>query len=95
MRIEFDPAKAAANLAKHGLRFEDAALVLESRYRLDVQTVRGGEVRTQSLSYVMGVLAVLSLVHTPRGDAVRIISLRRASELETEQYREWLEKDVD
>ncbi len=31
MRLEFDPAKAAANLAKHGLRFEDTWLVLESR----------------------------------------------------------------
>jgi uncharacterized DUF497 family protein len=95
MRLEFDPVKAAANLAKHGLRFEDAWLVLESRYRLDVQVVRGGEQRTQSLSYVLGYLAALTVVHTPRGDAVRVISFRRASAEESEAYRDWLEEDIE
>jgi uncharacterized protein len=29
MEYEWDPAKAAANLKKHGVRFSDAALSLE------------------------------------------------------------------
>ena len=59
----WDEAKRKANLAKHGLDFADAVWVLDSRYRLDMAAVRGGERRTQSLSYVMDRLAVLSLIH--------------------------------
>jgi uncharacterized protein len=43
----------------------------------------------------MGVLAVLTLVHVPRGDSVRIISYRRASAAEREAYREWIENECD
>lgn len=75
--------------------FANAAWVLDSRYRLDVQVVRGGEVRVQSFSYVMDRLAVLSLVHLEREDATRIVSFRYASEEESEVYREWLEEDAD
>lgn len=92
MQIEFDPFKAAANLAKHGLNFSDAHLVLGSSYRMDVVVVRKGESRTQSVSYVMGYLAVLLVVHTAREGAVRVISFRRASSQEREAYDEWLEK---
>ncbi len=49
----------------------------------------------QSLSYVLGHLAVLTVVHTPRVDAVRVISFRRASAQESEAYRDWLEEDIE
>ena len=90
----WDEAKRQANLDKHGLDFEDASLVLESRYRLDVTVVRHGELRTVSFSYVMERLAVLLLVHVPREDVVRIVSFRYASEMESEKYYEWIEKDA-
>ena len=38
-------------------------------------------------------LAVLFLVHVPREDAVRIVSFRYASDIESEKYYEWIEKD--
>lgn len=44
--ILWDEAKRQANLDKHGLDFLDAVMVLESPYRLDVESVRGGEQRT-------------------------------------------------
>ena len=47
----WDEAKRQSNLRKHGLDFADAAEVLESRYRLDISAVRGGEMRTLSISY--------------------------------------------
>lgn len=92
MRTEYDPAKAALNKAKHGLDFADAHFVLESNYRMDVAVVRNGEARTQSVSYVMGFLAVLVVVHTARADVLRVISFRRASTDEREAYDEWLEQ---
>ena len=92
-RIVWDEAKGQANLGKHGLDFVDAVWVLESSYRLDVDSVRGGEPRTQSFAYVFDVLAVLTVVHAARGGALRIISFGAASEEERSAYYGWLEND--
>jgi uncharacterized DUF497 family protein len=92
-RILWDEAKRQVNLDKHGLDFFDAALVLESTYRLDVESVRAGERRTQSFAYVFDVLAVLTVVHVAREDALRIVSFRPASEDERSAYHGWLESD--
>lgn len=94
-RIVWDEAKRAGNLDKHGLDFLDAILVLDSPFRLDVARVRGGECRTQSFAYVFDVLAVLTVVHVDRGDSVRIVSFRPASEEERNAYHDWLENDFD
>lgn len=93
MRLIWDEAKRASNLAKHGLDFANAHWVLDSAYRLDVEVVRGGEWRWLSFSYVAEVLAVLTLVHTEREDAVRVISFRPASSEESEVYLDWLESE--
>ncbi|MBP6894076.1 uncharacterized DUF497 family protein [Pseudacidovorax sp. 1753] len=92
-RLIWDEAKRAANLRKHGLDFADAHRVLDSRYRLDVDVQRGGELRVMSFSYVLEVLAVLTVVHTDRDGAARIISFRPASREECEVYDEWLESE--
>jgi len=86
----WDEAKRIENLSKHGLDFADAGAVLDSAYRLDVLVVRKGETRTQSFSYVMGCLRVLSVAHTDRDGATRVISYRRASAQERLNYYEWL-----
>lgn len=91
--LTWNEAKRAANLAKHGLDFAQASSVLESRYRLDVPVLRQGEERVLSMSYALGFLAVLTVVHTERDGAARIISFRRASTVEREMYYAWLEKD--
>ncbi|MDP2904321.1 MAG: BrnT family toxin [Methylovulum sp.] len=79
-KLTWDENKRQANLQKHGLDFADAGEVLGSRYRLDLTVVRNGGQRLQSFSYVMDRLAVLSLVHLERDNAVRIISFREASQ---------------
>ena len=66
MKLEWDENKRRSNLLKHGLDFADAFEVLESHYRLDLELLRNGEWRTQSFSYAMGYLAVLTLVHLQR-----------------------------
>lgn len=95
LRILWDEAKWQANLDKHGLDFVDAVMVLESAYRLDVESMRGGEWRTQSFAYVFDVLAVLTVVHVARDDTLRIVSFRPASEEERSEYHDWLENDFD
>jgi hypothetical protein len=48
-----------------------------------------------SISYALGFLAVLTVVHTGREGAARVISFRRASREEREVYDEWLENECD
>lgn len=91
--VEWDDAKRSSNLDKHGLDFFDAILVLDSPYRLDVDSVRGNELRVQSFAYVFEVLTVLTVVHVERGDALRIVSFRAASDEERLEYHDWLEND--
>ncbi len=93
--ILWDEAKRQANLDKHGLDFLDAVMVLESPYRLDIESVRSSEQRTQSFAYVFDVLAVLTVVHVTREDAMRIVSFRPASEEERSVYHGWLEDDFN
>ncbi len=94
-RLIWDEAKRRSNLRRHGLDFADARAVLDSRFRLDIPVMRNGETRLQSLSYALGFLAVLTVVHTERDGATRVISFRRASREEREVYDVWLENECD
>ena len=93
--LQWDEAKRQANLQKHGLDFADVGEVLESRYRLDIPVMRQGKARIQSISYALGFLAVLTVVHVGRDHATRIISFRHASQKEREAYHDWLENEYD
>lgn len=64
-RFIWNEQKRATNLDKHHLDFADAGLVLDSQFRLDVESVRNGEQRTQSFAYVFDRLAVLTVVYLP------------------------------
>lgn len=94
-KLIWDETKRQTNLEKHGLDFADANEVIDSLYRFDIDIFRNGELRTQSISYALGFLAVLTLVHTERDGATRIISFRPASTNERENYYEWLENEYD
>ena len=93
-RYTWIEAKRAKNLAKHGLDFVDAGMVLDNPYRLDVPSVRNDEAREQSFAFVFERLAVLTVVHLP-GAQPHIISFRPASRVEREAYHDWLENDFD
>jgi len=93
VKLIWDEDKRLANLAKHGLDFADAGDVLDSSYRLDITVIRKGEVRTQSFSYVMDCLRVLTVVHVDREDTTRVVSYRRASTREREDYYGWISSE--
>jgi len=78
-KLIWDESKRRENLRKHGLDFANASEILDSHYRMDIAMVRASEARTQSISYALGFLAVLTVVHTLRDEATRIISFRPAS----------------
>ena len=92
VRYEWDPWKRRLNLAKHDLDFEDAWQVFESRWKDDVESPRwSAEERRAATAYAATARSVCVLVYVIRGDAVRCISFRRASRIEREEYREYLE----
>jgi uncharacterized DUF497 family protein len=95
IELTWDETKRRKNLRKHGLDFAHAGEVLESRWRLDVPSAHGTEQRVRSISYALGFLAVLTVVHTTRDGAARIISFRRASKEERSAYDEWLNDQHD
>ena len=80
MRIEFDPAKDAANIAVHGISLAAAEQLL------DGFVVDYGEVRIIAIGEIDG--RMFTCVYTRRGDAYRPISLRPAHRKERNVYRE-------
>ena len=86
---EWDEAKAAENLAKHGVSFAGAARALDDPHKIEWvdQRFDYGEERIQSLCMYRGI--VLFVVTVMRGDNVcRIISARKATRREEEKYFE-------
>jgi uncharacterized DUF497 family protein len=83
---EWDPAKAAANLKKHGVSFADAALSLEDPLGMTVPDPdASGEARLICLG-ADPAGRLLVTVFSPRGKRIRIISSRKASRAERRNY---------
>ena len=88
MGYEWDPAKAETNAKKHGIDFADAAVALEDERALTIEdTTSRFEERFISLcADPLG--RVLVVVFSWRGEAIRLISARRATGREKRQYEE-------
>lgn len=86
MDYEWDPAKAEANLAKHGVRFADAVIVFSDERALTIDEPHPDEERYVTIG--MDALArVLVVVWTWRCEAtIRLISARPATRTERRQY---------
>lgn len=84
--IEFDPEKAKSNLLKHRVSFSHAEQVLRDPMALTIEDPDAeGEQRFVSLGTdALG--RVLVVVYTLRGQRIRLISARKASKGEMEQY---------
>ncbi len=85
MKFEFDPAKSAANLAKHGIDFVAAQAIWDDPDRLEIPARSLDESRVQVIGQIGPV--VWSAFVTNRAGRVRIISVRRARHEEEAAYR--------
>ena len=92
MRFEWDEAKNQANRQKHGLDFSDAHRVFAGR-TITFEDVRQPYDEARYLT--VGTLAGRSVIiaHTLRGDATRIISMRKANARERARYQERLDEN--
>ena len=91
MEFEWDAKKAASNLRKHHVGFEDAARVFFDPNRIETFDGRDpyGEDRWKTVGLVEP--ALLAVVYTIRGndaEVIRLISARKADANERTQYRE-------
>ncbi|MGH9525775.1 MAG: BrnT family toxin [Terriglobales bacterium] len=87
LETEWDQRKAEANWRKHRVRFADAVAVLEDEFALTIRDPAPGEERWVTLG-VDGFGRLLVVVYTWRGEALRLISARRATAAERRQYEE-------
>ena len=86
MSIEFDPAKARANLRKHGVSFAHAEQALRDPMAFTIEDPDShGEHRLVTLG-MDSLGRVLVLIHTQRGERTRLISARKASRGEADRY---------
>lgn len=87
MNYQWDINKAASNLRKHSVDFADAVLVFADELAITTEDKRSTEERF----IIIGLDAlgqVLVVVYTWRESEIRLISARKATRTERQQYTE-------
>lgn len=89
MQFEWDPQKAAANVKRRRISFDEAASVLDDL----LSTTYPDEAHSEEEMRFLTIGAsrrgrVLVVAHTERNDTIRIISARRATRREREFYEQ-------
>ena len=90
IRFEWDKAKAALNKRKHGVSFEEAQTVFYDEYAVEFFDPDHSEREDRFIMLGVGfTLRLLVVCHCVREapSVIRIISARKATRREAEQYR--------
>jgi uncharacterized protein len=94
MRYEWDENKNERNLEKHGLSFETASLVFDDPNALSIpDRIENGEERWQTIGMIENIVIVM-VAHTikleteSQEEIIRIISARKATRAERQEYEE-------
>ena len=87
--FEFDPAKAASNLKKHGVSFDEAVTVFDDTLS---STLRDDQHADEEDRFIIvglsNKLRLLFVVYTETASSVRLIGARLATATERKQYEE-------
>ena len=88
LRFEWDEEKERKNIIKHEVSFKTAMRVFRDSHRIDFYDSghSSDEDRYITIGSVNGTVLILMVVYTERGDAVRIISARKATSKERRRY---------
>jgi uncharacterized DUF497 family protein len=91
--FEWDPAKAAANLSKHEVSFDEAKSAFADTQGLDGPDIEHSSVEARFLHIGVSALdRILTIAYTVRrknnAEVIRIISARPASRKEKAAYRQ-------
>ncbi len=89
MEFEWDARKAAANLRKHGVSFEDAASAMKDDFSATARDLHHVESEMRFITLGIAVNGrLLAVSHTERGNVIRIISARMTTKHERKIYEE-------
>ncbi len=86
MEFEFDPAKSAANKDKHGIDFVEAQALWQDDRLADAPIPSEDEPRVLIIGRLEG--KHWTAIRTLRGEAVRIILVRRSQKVEISYYED-------
>jgi len=82
-KFEWDDQKAASNIQKHGISFDEAVTVFADEMALTFADTDHFETEDRSRTYgISNKGRLLVVVHTERRNNVRIISARKATRYE-------------
>ncbi|MBC8334398.1 MAG: BrnT family toxin [Anaerolineales bacterium] len=87
MIFEWNPQKAQTNEKKHGISFDEASTVFLDTYSLTIYDPLHSE--SEDRFVIIGNSLknrILTVVHIERGDNMRIISARKATQKERKYY---------
>ncbi len=95
MQFEWDEQKEQINIVKHGIDFSTAAYVFRDENRLELYDEAHSEKEDRyiTIGFIHGVAFLVMVVYTERGDAIRIISARKATRQEERLYYEYPQRD--
>lgn len=89
MHFEWDPKKAASNRRKHGVTFEEATSALRDASSATGRDPDHSEDEEQFVTFgISSQGRLLTVSHTERNNAIRIISARLATNAERQIYEE-------
>jgi len=89
LEFEWDSTKAASNRAKHGVGFEEAVTVFDDP--LSTTVIDPDHSLREERLVIFGRSnggRILAVMHTERGERVRVISAREATRAERDAYEE-------
>ncbi|TAG97968.1 MAG: BrnT family toxin [Oscillatoriales cyanobacterium] len=89
MKFEWDENKAAVNLSKHKISFEEAKTVFDDPLYVDLYDPDHSDEEDRYIivgESLQGNLLIVS--YTERGDFMRLISARKVTRVEREVYEE-------
>ncbi len=91
--FEWDDGKAAENLRKHGVSFEEAATTFADPMSLTIDDPPHSENEERFIIMATSLRdRLLVTAFTERGEHIRLINSRRASSPELEQYEQRLKE---
>jgi len=86
-KFEWDDQKAASNLLKHGVSFDEAVSVFGDSFALIFVDTDHADAEDRSRTYgISNKARFLVVIHTERRNGIRIISARKATRYEKGIY---------
>ena len=87
LTFEWDEEKANSNLKKHKISFEEGKTIFDDPFLLTFPDLEHSEIEERYIN--IGTSAkgrILILIHTERGENIRIINCRKATSTERKAY---------